>query len=76
MKELLNLILTKSLPEGTSFSVEESETGDTVVFNVTLPDEFKGRVIGQKGRNINAIRQIMSVLARQVDKRVQIEIVD
>lgn len=78
MKELLELILSKTLPEGTEFNVAEtsSEDASTVTFNITLPDELKGRIIGKQGRNINAIRQIMNVMAKQTDKRVLVEIVD
>ena len=78
MQELLELIITKALPTGTEFTVAErtGETPEMVVFDITLPEEFKGRIIGKQGRNINAIRQVMSVIAKQEDKRVQVEVLD
>jgi predicted RNA-binding protein YlqC (UPF0109 family) len=78
MKELLDLIIVKALPEGTEFSVteREGETPEIVVFDIKLPEEFKGRIIGKMGRNINAIRQVMSVIAKQENRRVQVEVLD
>ena len=41
-----------------------------------LSEEDKPLVIGKGGRNIRAIRQITSILARKEDKRIYIKIAD
>ncbi len=77
MKELLELIVSKSLPEGVEFSVNEAQDEfGNLVLELKLPDEHRGRIIGKEGKNINSIRQILSVIARQQNTRVNIKIVD
>jgi predicted RNA-binding protein YlqC (UPF0109 family) len=77
MKQLLELIITKALPEGTEFEITEtSNDRGEIVFELKLPDEFKGKIIGKQGRNINAIRQVIGILARSQDQRVQVEVLD
>lgn len=77
MKELLELIIKNSLPEDTQYSITESADEDNnVVFDIDIPEEFKGRIIGKGGSNINSIRTILSLIARREDKRVLVNIKD
>lgn len=77
MIELLNYILSHivSDPEKVKISRVDEEDG-SVVLNVEIPEEERGIVIGKSGKNIKAIRDLVSIIARREGKRVYIKIVD
>ena len=72
MQEFLEYIVEK--PEEIKISEGEDDKGP--YFLVELSEEDKPLVIGKGGRNIRAIRQITSILARKEDKRIYIKIAD
>lgn len=76
MKELLHYLISNILPESTDIKIEEEEDGETVVLNLIIPEEDRGRVIGKNGINIKAIRNIVSIRARRENKRVMVKILD
>ncbi len=45
-----------------------------IVFHLTVAEEDKGRVIGQKGSKARAIRTVMSAVAAKEGKRSRVEI--
>ena len=57
--------------------VEVSESmGETVVMiELNVASEDMGRMIGRKGRTINAIRSVARVLGGKMNKKVSVEIV-
>jgi len=77
MKELLNYILSKIVTDPAEISISEdtNEYGETVL-NVTLPQEERGIVIGKAGKNIESIRNIVSIIAKREGKKVRIKILD
>ncbi len=75
MKELLVFILTNALPN-VEFSVDQTEDEQGIVFTINLPEAERGKIIGKGGRNIKAIRDIVSIIARREDKRVFLKIAD
>ena len=74
MRELLEYILQNIVGEDTEFSISETETDTGITFEVTLPEEVSGRVIGRGGQNIKAIRDVVNILARREQKRIFIKI--
>jgi len=78
MKELIELVLSKALPEGTDYQVKQSEDENGVVFNLFIPEEFRGKIIGRAGKNIKALRDVMLILAKhnQDSRRILIKIAD
>lgn len=66
MKELVEYLL-KSIadnPDDVEVTVQEGSENEPVFINVKLNDIDKGLIIGKEGRNINAIRTILSIKAR------------
>lgn len=56
-----------------SVDVESEVNGNRVKFIVKVPDEEMGKVLGQGGKTINAVRAVVSTLARSKGKnKVQI----
>ncbi|MEK2646069.1 KH domain-containing protein [Bdellovibrio sp. BCCA] len=51
-------------------------TGDkTTVYNVSLPQEFRGKLIGSQGKNITSLRNIIGAMAGNHGFRAIIELV-
>lgn len=77
MKELLNYILCKIVTDPTQINISEdiNEYGETVL-NISLPEEERGIVIGKGGKNIESIRNIVSIIAKREGKKVRIKILD
>lgn len=77
MKELLHYILSKIIadPETIVITEEVNEFQETVL-NVSIPEEERGIVIGKGGKNIQAIRNIISIIAKREGKKVRIKILD
>lgn len=76
MRNVLEFILNNVLPEGTEYSLAEGTDELGVVFTINVPTEARGQLIGKAGRNIKAIRDILSIVARKEGTRVFIKIAD
>ncbi|MDD3647603.1 MAG: KH domain-containing protein [Candidatus Dojkabacteria bacterium] len=74
MKDLLVYILEQITLSPEKVSVSESEDEGATVFSINAEDEDKGRIIGKGGKNIKAIRDIISVIARKENKRVFLKV--
>ena len=77
MKELLQYILSKIVadPDTIIISEEENELGESIL-NVSIPEGDRGIVIGKGGKNIQSIRNIVSIIAKREGKKVRIKILD
>ena len=62
-------------PEEVKVSINENDT--TKIYELTVGEGDLGKVIGKKGRNINALRIILSaVTAKEGDKRAILEVIE
>lgn len=77
MKELLQYILSKIVadPDTIIITEEVNELGEDIL-NVNIPESDRGIVIGKGGKNIQAIRNIISIIAKREGKKVRIKILD
>ena len=63
------------LPDDVNVGVAESE--NTIVYELTVGDGDLGKVIGKKGKNINAIRTLLSAAnAKDGGKRAILEVIE
>lgn len=78
-RERLAQVMREVVEEMTSAygKVEVTYTsGDkTTVYNVTLPQEFRGKLIGAQGKNITSLRNILGAMAGNHGFRAIIELV-
>jgi predicted RNA-binding protein YlqC (UPF0109 family) len=56
--------------------VEEHAEGDSRRYDVRVAPDDRGNVIGRQGATANALRTVVSGVARRRGLRVEIEIVD
>ena len=76
MKELLSRIVKALVDYPDQVTVDEIESSQTIVLDIAVAKEDLGKIIGQKGRNINAIRTIMEGVSGKIQKRIIINIVE
>jgi len=77
MDKLLNDMVRAIVdrPEEVNVSINENEI--TKIYELTVGEGDLGKVIGKKGRNINALRIILSAVnAKEGDKRAILEVIE
>ena len=77
MKELLESMVRAIVDNSDEVKIEETESENTTIYELHLGDGDLGKVIGKKGKNIGAIRTIISAAtAKEGGKRSIIEIIE
>jgi len=74
MRELLEFILSSILLSPDSYTISEEEIPEGKRFVVEVPKDQIGIVIGQKGKTIKAIRNLISAASK--GNRFFIEIIE
>jgi predicted RNA-binding protein YlqC (UPF0109 family) len=74
-KELVEYIVRSIVDDPSQVQVTETEAEGMVLYEIRVAPEEVGRVIGRKGRVINAIRAIMRAAAGRYRKRVNLEVI-
>ena len=76
MKFLIEAAAQLIVDQPDKVRINEIESPHTIVFELSVDKNDLGKIIGAKGRNISAIRTIMSALAGKIKKRIIVEIVE
>lgn len=76
MKELVEFVVRSLVDHPDEVTVTESSQGSQVLLELEVADSDMGRVIGRKGRVINAIRSLVQVAAARQGTRVSLELVE
>ena len=77
MKDLLESMVKAIVDIPDDVKVDETESENTTIYELRLGDGDLGKVIGKKGKNIGAIRTIISAAtAKEGGKRSIIEIIE
>ncbi len=76
MKKLLKYLVTALVDHPQSIKIEEKETGEQLLIELSVHPEDMGKVIGRGGKIINAIRRLIHILAIKRKKRVDIELAE
>ncbi|MGE5085370.1 MAG: KH domain-containing protein [Bacillota bacterium] len=67
--------IVKEMTSSEEISVTYSAGDKTTVYNIHLPPQFRGKLIGSQGRTILALRNILSAMAGNHGFRAIIELV-
>lgn len=76
IKELILYIVQAIVDSPDEVSVSVIEGAQTEVLELTVAKSDLGKVIGKKGRNIQAIRTILSAVSAKIKKRVVLELIE
>ena len=77
MKELLTEIIKAIVDKPDEVDISLTESENTVIYELRLGDDDVGKVIGKKGRNVTAIRTLLSAAtAKAGGKRSILEIIE
>ena len=77
MQKLLEDIVKAIVDKPDEVSVNVNESDNTVIYELTVGEGDLGKVIGKKGKNINAIRTILSASnAKDGGKRAILEVIE
>ncbi|MDJ0757693.1 MAG: KH domain-containing protein [Ardenticatenaceae bacterium] len=74
-KELVEYVVKSLVDDPESVVVTEVEGQSSVVLEVSVNTNDMGRLIGKKGRVINAIRTLTQVQGARLGKRISVEVV-
>ena len=77
MEKLLEDIVKSIVDKVDEVKVNVNESENTIVYELNVGDGDLGKVIGKKGRNVNAIRTLLSASnAKDGGKRAILEIIE
>ena len=77
MKDLLESMVKAIVDNSDDVEISETEGENSTIYELRLGDGDLGKVIGKKGKNIGAIRTIISAAtAKEGGKRSIIEIIE
>jgi predicted RNA-binding protein YlqC (UPF0109 family) len=73
-KDLVEYMVKSLVDEPEMVEVTEMAGESSIIVEVRVADEDTGRIIGRKGRVINALRTIVQSLGAKEGKRVTLEV--
>ena len=77
MKELLTDIIKSIVDKPDEVDITLTESENTMIYELRLGDGDVGKVIGKKGRNVGAIRTLLTAAsAKEGGKRSILEIIE
>ena len=77
MEKLLGDMVKAMVDKPDEVNVSVVEEKDTIIYELTVGDGDLGKVIGKKGKNVNAVRTILSASnAKDGGKRAILEIIE
>ena len=76
MEEILKLVIENLVDNKENVSIKSTEENDITKFEVLVPKEEMGKVIGKQGKIARSIRTLMKSVASKEHKKVDIEFVE
>jgi len=76
MKELVEIMAKALVDYPDQVELTEIAGGETLMIELKAAKEDLGKIIGKKGRNVQAMRTILNGASRKLGKHVVLEIID
>jgi len=76
MKDFVEYIVKNLVDQPDAVSVDCSEGDQGVLVELRVAPEDVGKVVGKKGRTINAIRTIAMMVSARLGRRVRINLIE
>lgn len=75
IKEMVEYIAKSLADKPDAVQISESVGETVIMIEMNVASEDMGRMIGKKGRTINAIRSLARILGAKMEMKVSVEIV-
>jgi predicted RNA-binding protein YlqC (UPF0109 family) len=76
LKELVEVMAKALVDDPQSVVVKEVDGDRSSVIELAVPKDCLGNIIGRRGRNVQALRTILTAAAAKVNKRVMLDIIE
>ncbi len=76
LEDLLLFLVRSLVDEPEKVEVSGTEDGSQVDFEVRVAEGDVGRVIGRRGRTINAVRTVLKAASVNAEKKVSVELAE
>lgn len=76
MKELVETLVRALVQEPEKVSVTEQREGEDIIYEIDCDPSDRGRVIGKKGRTIDALRTLVAATGERKGLVVDLEVMD
>jgi uncharacterized protein len=76
VRRLVETIVRRLCDHPEEARISESFEGKTAVYDIAVPEEDRGRLIGREGRTVRALRAFVSAAATARGKRVVLRVRD
>ena len=75
-KQVVENLIKRLVSEPDQVEVSESQGEKTLVFEVRVAKDDMGRVIGKRGKTIEALRTIISAFGVKIQKRCILQLIE
>ena len=76
MGDLILKIVQMLVENPKAVEVKELKGKQTTVYEILVPKEDRGRIVGKKGQNIRALKTLVNAIGRKSNLQLLLEIVD
>ncbi|HEX9251028.1 MAG TPA: KH domain-containing protein [Ignavibacteriaceae bacterium] len=77
MKEFIEFIVKNIVDKPDNISVEENTPNDhTIEFKLKVDESDLGKVIGKQGKNVNAIRTLITAVGAKTHHRITLQLIE
>ena len=76
MKQMIEAIAHALVDQPDAVSIKEVGGQSVSIMELTVAKKDLGKIIGKQGRNVGAIRTILSAVSAKTNKRTLLEIVE
>jgi predicted RNA-binding protein YlqC (UPF0109 family) len=76
LKELIETLVRALVQDAGKVSVTEQREGEDIIFEIDCDPADRGRVIGKKGRTIEALRTLVGATGERRGEVVDLEVLD
>ncbi len=77
MKEFVEYIARELVDEPDEVRVTQIDSEKTTIFELSVAEDDRGKIIGKNGRTVQAVRTLLTAVSAKIgDKRAILEVVE
>ncbi len=76
IKDMVSYVTHALADHPNAIRLSETVTDDAVALELRVAPDDMGRIIGRRGRTINAVRDVARVLGGALDKKTDLELIE